>query len=308
MKKIVLIVPYFGDFPNYFDLFLKSCSYNEQIDWLLFTDNTIEQTPSNVKVIPMTFERLKEMIALKLNTQARLPSPYKLCDYKPAYGKIFSNYISEYDFWGHCDVDLLFGDLSHYITEDILNQHDKIFMDGHLMLYRNNEKVNHSFDLKGTKDTSFRYCIQMPEVMYFDEWGINLLYEKYGLRQYNNPQYADILPQSLYFRNVLFHDDRHYKNQFFMWSDGHIYKCWEENGEQKKREYSYIHLQKRSLPPLSPSLLNEKEFIISAFGFQSPKEPKETAKANFKQVFHYHLKRFKGITPTKVKRTLKGIF
>lgn len=307
MKKIGLIVPYFGEFPNYFDLFLKSCAFNSSIDWLIFTDNEVDELPSNVKIVPMTFGQLKSLISYKLNTTASLPDPYKLCDYKPAYGKIFADYLEKYDFWGHCDIDLIFGDLRQFITEEILTEHDKIFMDGHLILYRNTKKVNHSFDLIGDKDTSFRYCIQVPEVMYFDEWGINLLYEKYGLRQYNNPQYADILPQSPYFRNVLFGDDQHHKNQFFQWENGHVYKFWEENGEIQQREYSYIHLQKRAFPPHPSSLTKEEAFVISAYGFYSSNDIPEINKANYKQVFHYHVKRLKGITPIKVKRTLKGL-
>lgn len=308
MKKVALIVPYFGKLPNYFPLFLKSCAANPQIDWLIFADHAIPQTPSNVTVIPMTFEQLKSRIAYKLNTQAPLFSPYKLCDYKPTYGKVFSEYISEYDFWGHCDIDLIFGDLSQYITEELLEQHDKLFIDGHLILYRNIARVNNAFDLKGEKESSFRYCIQFPEAMYFDEGGIIELFEKYGLRQYHKPQYADVLPQSLYFRNILFGDDRHHKNQYFKWSDGRVYKCWEEDGQVKQREYSYIHFQKRNFPLFDSALLREKEFIISQYGFSSATTPIETTRADFKQVYHYHLNRLKGITPTKVKRTLKGIF
>ena len=38
MKKIVFICPYFGAFPNYFNLTLKSIEYNKTIDWLIITD------------------------------------------------------------------------------------------------------------------------------------------------------------------------------------------------------------------------------------------------------------------------------
>ena len=35
MKKIIIIIPYFGEFPNYFDLWMKSVKYNSDIDFLL---------------------------------------------------------------------------------------------------------------------------------------------------------------------------------------------------------------------------------------------------------------------------------
>ena len=34
MKKIIIIIPYFGEFPNYFDLWMKSVKYNSDIDFL----------------------------------------------------------------------------------------------------------------------------------------------------------------------------------------------------------------------------------------------------------------------------------
>ena len=43
-------------------------------------------------------------------------SPYKLCDYKPVYGLIFDEDLQDYDFWGHCDVDLIFGDIRKFIN------------------------------------------------------------------------------------------------------------------------------------------------------------------------------------------------
>lgn len=33
MQKIIIILPYFGKFSNYFNLFLKSCEKNHTIDW-----------------------------------------------------------------------------------------------------------------------------------------------------------------------------------------------------------------------------------------------------------------------------------
>ena len=35
--KAIFIIPYFGHFNNYFQLFLNSCAYNRDFDWLIFT-------------------------------------------------------------------------------------------------------------------------------------------------------------------------------------------------------------------------------------------------------------------------------
>ena len=55
MKKIIIIIPYFGEFPNYFDLWMKSVKYNSDIDFLLITDNDITDKPNNIKIINISF-------------------------------------------------------------------------------------------------------------------------------------------------------------------------------------------------------------------------------------------------------------
>lgn len=50
MYKICLIIPYFGEFKNYFQLFLNSCANNPTINWLIFTDSDQAYFyPDNVK-------------------------------------------------------------------------------------------------------------------------------------------------------------------------------------------------------------------------------------------------------------------
>ena len=54
MKKCCFIIPYFGNFPNYFQQFLNSCKTNQDYDWLIITDNVENYNyPKNVKKIKM---------------------------------------------------------------------------------------------------------------------------------------------------------------------------------------------------------------------------------------------------------------
>lgn len=108
-SSICLVVLYFGKLPNYFELWLESCKYNETINFLLFTDDKTEYDyPDNVTVIYTSFENIKSQIQSKFDFKISLERPYKLCDYRPAYGYIFNEYLKEYDFWGHCDLDVIF--------------------------------------------------------------------------------------------------------------------------------------------------------------------------------------------------------
>ena len=52
MYKKVIILPYFGDFPKYIDLFIKSCEYNQDYDFLIISDNEmLIELPKNIKKI-----------------------------------------------------------------------------------------------------------------------------------------------------------------------------------------------------------------------------------------------------------------
>lgn len=147
-NQICIINVYYGLYPEWFFLFLKSCESNTIIDWYFFSDQQhIPITSHNIKHIEITLDKLSTLISKNLNLKIKIKDPYKLCDFKPAFGKIFQDYLKDYDFWGYCDIDLIFGDLSSFITESILKTNDVIsfykgFLSGPFCLYRNDKCIN----------------------------------------------------------------------------------------------------------------------------------------------------------------------
>ena len=109
-KKCVFILPYFGKFNNYFPLFLKSCEKNPTYNWLIFTDCKEKYNyPENVDVVDMTLQELKKKAEDKFGFQISMETPYKLCDYKPAYGEIFSKeFLDGFCFRRRLDYDKVF--------------------------------------------------------------------------------------------------------------------------------------------------------------------------------------------------------
>lgn len=96
MKSIVLILPYFGKFNNYFDNFLISCRCNPTIDWLIYTDDQEKYNyPSNVHVKYIKFEEFVEKFQKKLGKDIYLETPYKLCDFKITYGYVLQEDIKK---------------------------------------------------------------------------------------------------------------------------------------------------------------------------------------------------------------------
>ena len=146
MKSAVLILPYFGKFPDIFPLFLKTAAKNPNINFLIISDSEENiDYPGNVIVLSQTFSEFRELMEKRLGQTIVLEKPYKLCDYKPVYGYVLSEQIKQYDYWGYCDCDLIWGDLYSFIEPLMEKGYDKIFASGHLTLYRNTQENNELF-------------------------------------------------------------------------------------------------------------------------------------------------------------------
>ena len=114
-KKLVIVIPYFGEWPAWINFYLLSCSFNPDVDWILYTDcGTVDSLPSNVTIKEMTFFQYKKIVSEKLNIIFEPESPYKLCDIKPALGYIHVDDIMDYEFWAFGDIDLVYGRLLNY--------------------------------------------------------------------------------------------------------------------------------------------------------------------------------------------------
>ena len=73
MKKCLFFLPYFGKFPEYFELFLRSCEINNAYNWIIFTDNNEKYNyPTNVKVIYLSFQEFRTKIKIKVISYAIL--------------------------------------------------------------------------------------------------------------------------------------------------------------------------------------------------------------------------------------------
>ena len=248
MYKIVYIILYFGCLPNNFQLYLKSCKYNSTVDWLIFTDdNTEYDYPENVRVEYTSFDEISKFIAKNFEYDIVLDRPYKLCTYKPAYGQIFKDYIKEYDFWGHCDADMLWGDIRKFYTDEVLSKYDKIGVQGHSTLYRNNDEVNSRYKLPVNGVSLFEKEAKSKGVDCFDEVGMKQIYEVYGWDFYNEVHFAH--PSALNYNFKLKHlpDDEEYKNksQVFTWENGKLERVYVHNGNIYREEFMYIHFFRR---------------------------------------------------------------
>lgn len=272
MMKIALVIAYFGELPKYADFFWKSLEYNSSIDVILFTDQKIYYNKSNLKVINCSFEYIVERIQEKFDFEIVCNRPYKLCDYKPAYGYIFSEELKKYDFWGHCDLDMILGDVRKFLSDEILSEHDKIYQHGHMCLYKNTFENNTRF--MSTVGMSYKEVFRTPIICVFDEIiGMQRKYDLLGISSYKKTEYADISPWRDSFKRVESHlnknekDGFNYRLQVFYWEKGKIYRAYVEEERVRTDEFIYLHFQKRKLCPENTKIINADKFFITREGF-----------------------------------------
>ena len=177
--KILMLIPYVGELPTaYFAIFLQSCRYNAQVDFLILNDcaeaaNKRWAMPANVRIEQMSLADFNVRAAAALGVAVNVRSGYKLCDLRPMYGRIFEAELADYQFWGHCDMDLVLGDLSAVITEDLLHNFDiislrKEWISGLFSLYRNAAYCNSLY----LKSRDWQRIATDSDYLRFDETGV----------------------------------------------------------------------------------------------------------------------------------------
>ena len=266
-NKILFIVPYFGRFHHYFQLWLQSCKYNETLDWLLLTDDkTAYHYPANVKVEYTTFAQTVKQIQSCFDFPIVLDKPYQLCEFKVSYGEVFKDYTVGYGFWGHCDIDVIWGNLRKHLTDSVLQNHSKISWRGHLTLYQNTEQINTLYRKPIEGFEFYKYAFANPTGFPLapDERAINYLYETEGEKIYKNLMFADLKIRSYNFSLLHFPDNDNYKNecQIFLWDKGTLHRLFVENGKIVREDYAYIHFLKRNMQTAKGFALSDK-FLIA---------------------------------------------
>ena len=300
MKKVVFIIPYFGQFPEWFQLFLNSCGQNPNYDWLIFTDNQIKYDyPENVKVAVTTFSELSCKIQQKFEFNIRLEKPYKLCDLKPMYGYLFQNQIKEYPFWGHCDIDTILGKLDHFVSTDDYEKYDKIGVLGHLTLYRNSCDVNTLFMKPLHGKLRYKEVLQTSENCSFDEEyndSINTIFEAYGRPIKYDLKIANTYTKTSNFRLTKLDKNWNYSiepitQNVFVWDSG-ILNRYTKNKIKKQvtlDEYMYIHFQSRKM---KVKTYNYKKYKIIPNVFEDL-ETQIVSYSNFPKSKHFNLHYFR---------------
>lgn len=177
LKRIRVIIPWFGPWPAWLSLFLQSCRWNPSVDFLLVGDQPPpEDVPANVAFLTVGFDDYRRMIAGRLGIRPRWTDPYKICDIRPAFGFLHADLVEGYDYWGYGDLDVIYGDIRHFYTPDVL-VHDVIsthshVASGHFLLVRNTPRMRTAF----RRILHWRYLLSSAKHKSFDERIFSLLF------------------------------------------------------------------------------------------------------------------------------------
>lgn len=272
MKSVVLILPYFGKFPDIFPLFLKTAAKNPNINFLIISDSEENiDYPGNVIVLSQTFSEFRELMEKRLGQTIVLEKPYKLCDYKPVYGYVLSEQIKQYDYWGYCDCDLIWGDLYSFIEPLMEKGYDKIFASGHLTLYRNTQENNELFrTLDG--GSLFSEISKDNQIYWFDEdyqgkSNIHDLFLKSGKKVFAEDFSVNFNIDTNCFQRKMYSPENRtyidipYEKEQYYWDAGKIYQVKKREETLAITEYPYIHFQLRYMHGVQ-CVLSEEQFKI----------------------------------------------
>lgn len=245
MKSIVIIFPYFGPLPPQYPMWRESALRNPSVHFMFFTDAPVVPA-SNIIVHQMQFADFRQLVQQAFPFPVVLDRPYKLCEFKQAYGYILADYLHGYDFWGFGDLDLVYGDLRRFLTDDVLT-HKMILGWGHLTLLHNDADTNAYFMHQADGYQDYRIAFTTPAITFFDEFGHGGCSDKW----------RDLRPSDCWteepFDNVskpkqsyhLCSLNRGWQRVVFEHEGSRLYMVRMSHGRPERRESLYAHFQHR---------------------------------------------------------------
>ena len=247
MTSIVIFIPYFGKLPKFYNTWKVTAFHNPTVQFILFTDDQAVQSEKNIRVVHMTWKEMVDSIQSRFPFPIALKAPYKICDFRPGFAEMFPSFVEGFDFWGYCDIDLLYGDIRSFITEKVLENHDRVFYNGHISLYRNCERMNSLYRYQEPEYPAVNYeeCYSSRRAFYFDEFGG--MYTKCLCNNVSVFEDLSIRRDPIIAEEKFYWETVNDSNQFLiLWEKGRLYSI--QRGEKKELIYAHFFRRKFSVP------------------------------------------------------------
>lgn len=170
-NKICFVIIYFGEWPSYIKLFLNSCSYQKEIDFLFVSDNELPcKVSANIIQERLEMSEFNVIASDKTGLKINITRGYKLCDLKPAWCHILEDRLSDYEYVGYCDIDLVFGDISYFLKPVLAGNFDfftvtRTYCSGATTIFRNTSYMRMLYQ----KAKGWQYIFENENNFIFDE-------------------------------------------------------------------------------------------------------------------------------------------
>lgn len=168
MKKTFVITMFGKPFP-WFQQYIDGVQHlkDDGWSWKIFTPHDFE-SKGNVEIISMDTSEFNDLVETKFGepshlalTDGGIPSIH-VTDFYIYSGVIFEDYLKDADFWGITNMDVVYGRLSEFVPDAVLERCD-VFSDdvntvnGVFSLWRNTPLVNNLFKrIDGWRDILFQ--------------------------------------------------------------------------------------------------------------------------------------------------------
>lgn len=280
--RIALVTVWFGEWPFWMLAFLVSCAKNPTIDWLIISNAPPPANlPANVKILPMTMEafnaRATQALGIKVNVL--VDYAYKLCDLKIAYGRIFEQELCGYDFWGCCDMDIVWGNIRHFMVSTLLARYDIVTsrpnrIAGHFCLFRNIPEITNFFRSIPNIE---QHILANRESRQTDEHDLTEILTratKSALNTFRIRVTQGKKTPRVYWEQMLAPNGRHQlrlledETLSMRWQNGRVY-----DADGAEMMYLHFHKIRKTMNTLDfDNMENPESFVITAKGFLTPRE------------------------------------
>lgn len=246
---------------------------NPAVQWVIPTDIEIGSLPPNVRLVHCTLSSMRADFSRSLGFDVALTGPYKLTDFRPAFGHLFADEIGEAKWWGYCDLDVIFGQIMSILSPGLQSGARKLYVRGHFSVYLNDDVPNGWYRSQLVPGLDYRAIYQDPSFYGFDEWrGIYKILQALDEPIWGADEVLDICFDR--FRPIA-NEPRGRPASYHWRASGQAIESWTTaEGRQAQRDGLYLHLQKRKMREPGAEIVQADEYYIHGDRFSlSPDLP-----------------------------------
>lgn len=162
MTRKLMLRTWAGPLPEWSTRFVEHVKHLEQYGWEFKILHF-----GNYQDLAIFGSRVRAQLGITIQVE---PGSRKICEFDPALAAIFPNLVESYDFWGHFNLDCVYGRVDRWFPDSYLETLDIYGDDPHAVcgpftVYRNTPRTNQLFQ----ECLRWRDIFHHPDFAGFDE-------------------------------------------------------------------------------------------------------------------------------------------